>query len=110
MERRKKVIVAIVTGAALAAIGGGVVLASAGTGDERLRGSVYERATATALEFTSGGTVLEAEVGDDRAAYEVEIRMDDGSITEIELDEDFDVIGAQSEGYEGDAEDGEGGR
>ena len=52
-------------------------------------------AKAAALEFTGGGTVTEAEVGDDGAAYGVEIRLDDGSQVEVRLDETFTVIGTE---------------
>jgi hypothetical protein len=37
--------------------------------------------------------VLETEVGDDGAAYGVEIRLDDGSVVEVALDANFEVIG-----------------
>ncbi len=45
------------------------------------------------LTRTGGGTVIETETGDDGAAYSVEIRLADGAEVEVELDENFDVIG-----------------
>jgi len=56
-------------------------------------GTALDRATAAALEQTGGGTVTETEVGDDGAAYGVEVRLDDGSQVEVNLDENFNVIG-----------------
>ena len=73
---------------AVAVIGGGTGFAFAARGDDDkpLAGSTLDKATAAALEFTGGGTVVETEVGDDGAAYGVEIRLDDGSVVEVGLD------------------------
>jgi uncharacterized membrane protein YkoI len=61
--------------------------------EETLTGSPAERAAAAALEATGGGTVLEVEAADDPgAAYEVEVRGDDGSVSEVLLDEDYRVL------------------
>jgi uncharacterized membrane protein YkoI len=90
----------IVGGAlAVALIGGGtaVAVATAGHDDRALTGSDLERATAAALEYTGGGTVIETEVGDDGAAYGVEIRRDDGSVVEVSLDAKFNVIGDEAD-------------
>jgi hypothetical protein len=89
----------IVGGAlAVALIGGGAAIAVAGGGDDRpLTGSNLEKATAAALALTGGGTVIETEVGDDGAAYGVEIRRDDGSVVEVSLDTNFDVIGDETD-------------
>jgi hypothetical protein len=83
---------------ALAVVAGGAGFAIAGGGDEQpLTGSDLDEATAAALEHTGGGTVIETEVGDDGAAYGVEIRLDDSSIVEVALDESFQVIGEESD-------------
>ena len=37
--------------------------------------------------------MTETETGDDGAAYSVEVRMADGSQVEVNLDENFNVIG-----------------
>lgn len=84
---------------AIAVIGGGTgigVAASRGD-DEPLTGSALEKATAAALEHTGGGTVIETEVGDGGAAYGVEIRLDDGSVIEVDLDTNFNVIGQEGD-------------
>ncbi len=63
--------------------------------DQPLTGADLDHAKAAALEFTGGGTVTEAEVGDDGAAYGVEVRKDDGTQVEVRLDETFSVIGSE---------------
>lgn len=93
MDRRTKW---IASGAlAMAVIGGttGATVAAVGGDDQPLTGSTLERATAAALEATGGGTVVETEVGDDGAAYGVEVRLEDGTVVEVNLDKDFKVIG-----------------
>jgi hypothetical protein len=83
---------------AIALIGGGTGVAIAtGSQDQPLTGSALEKATAAALQHTGGGTVIEAEAGDDGAAYGVEIRLDDGRVVEIGLDANFQVIGQESD-------------
>jgi hypothetical protein len=83
----------------VAAIGGGTgvaVAASSGDDEEPLTGSTLDRAVDAALEET-GGTVTETEAGDDGAAYSVEVRLDDGSQVEVNLDENFTVIGEDAD-------------
>ena len=90
----------IVGGALVAAlIGGGTAIAvgTVGDDDQQLTGPDLERATAAALAHTGGGTVIETEVGDDGAAYGVEIRLRDGSVVEVSLDEDFRVLGEETD-------------
>jgi len=84
---------------ALAAIGAGAGIAAAtgGDDDQPITGTALDRATAAALEHTGGGTVTETEVGDDGAAYGVEVRLDDGSQVEVNLDENFNVIGQEAD-------------
>lgn len=94
---KRKLIIAVVAVLGLLGAGTGVVLASAGDDDRPLQGTALDRATAAALEHVGGGTVIETETGDDGAAYGVEIRKDDGSVTEVNLDENFKVIGAEAD-------------
>jgi uncharacterized membrane protein YkoI len=90
------------TGAAVAVVlvGGGTgvaVAATSGDDEEPLTGSTLDRAVDAALEETGGGTVVETEAGDDGAAYSVEVRLDDGSQVEVNLDQDFEVIGHEAD-------------
>jgi hypothetical protein len=81
----------------IATAGGGIAFATGAMpdDDQPLTGTTYELATRAALEFTGGGTVTETEVGDDGAAYEVEVRLSDGREVEVQLDKDFEVIGQE---------------
>jgi uncharacterized membrane protein YkoI len=95
MNRRNRLIALAVAVVAVAA-GTGIVIANGATDDDSpLVGSDLERATQAALAHTGGGTVIESEVGDDGAAYGIEIRLEDGSVVEVNLDADFNVIGSE---------------
>lgn len=96
MDKKKVAIVGITT-LVLAGAGTGAVLAGSGDDDKPLRGDALDRASTTALEYVGGGSVVETEVGDDGAAYGVEIRKDDGNVVEVNLDEDFNVIGSEQD-------------
>lgn len=65
--------------------------------DAPLRGTDLDRAVAVALEHIGGGEVTETEVGDDGAAYGVEIRQADGTQVEVNLNDSFDVIGSTAD-------------
>ena len=97
-----------IAGGALAAIvvvaGTSFTVATGGKdADTPLTGSDLKRAAAAALEHTGGGTVIDSEVGDDGAAYGIEIRLDDGTTVEVTLDARFNVVGSQpdDDGAEG---------
>jgi uncharacterized membrane protein YkoI len=83
---------------ALVVLGGGTAVAVATAADDRpLTGSTLDRARQAALAHTGGGTVIETEVGDDGAAYGVEVRLPDGSVVEVALDREFRVVGAEAD-------------
>jgi hypothetical protein len=84
------------------AIAGGV-----GDNDKPLTGSALEKATAAALAHTGGGTVVETEVGDDGAAYGVEVKLADGRTVEVELDEGFRVVGQANDDDGNNEQDGQ---
>ena len=108
MSRRLVLIVVLVL--ALAGLSTGIALATTGGGDAEtpLTGPALDKATTAALAQTGGGTVVETEVGDDGAAYDVEIRLADGSVVEINLDENFNVIGQEAVDDGAGGEDGQG--
>ena len=96
MSRRVLVIGVLVL--AVAALTGGLAIASGvGDDDTPLTGSTLAKASAAALAHTGGGTVVETEVGDDGAAYGVEVRLDDGRVVEVELDDNFALIGQEAD-------------
>jgi uncharacterized membrane protein YkoI len=94
--KRKFVLIGAVV-AVVGALSAGIAIAAAGDDEQPLTGSTLERATDAALAHTGGGTVVETETGDDGAAYNVEIQLDDGSQVEVNLDESFEVIGQEAD-------------
>lgn len=98
MKRRTTWIAAGVAAAAIAIGGVGLALANGGNdSDAPLTGTDLDRATQAALEHTGGGTVIESEIGDGGAAYSVEIKRDDGTVVEVQLDESFTVTGDEAD-------------
>lgn len=95
MQRRTRWIAA--AGLAVAVAGGLAAASADGDSDSELTGSTRDRAVAAALAATAGGTVLETEVGDDNAAYGVEVRLPDGRQVEVNLDKSFKVIGQEAD-------------
>jgi hypothetical protein len=96
MRRRMVVIAASVTAVAALAVGG-VAWATSGGDEAPLSGDAKTKAVDAALAHVGGGTVVETEAGDDGAAYGVEIRLDNGSVVEVALDESFAVIGEEAD-------------
>ena len=94
----KKKTIWIVAGAAAIVVLGGAGIAVAATDpfdqdNDRLTGTSLERASDAALAEVGEGTVTEAERSDDLDhAYTVEVRRDDGSDVDVELDDDFAVV------------------
>lgn len=103
---------ALIAGGALAlvVIGGTTGAAIVANDDDRpLTNSTLERASRAALDHTGGGTVIETEAGDDGAAYGVEVRLPDGRVVEVALDESFHVIGSTGDDDGGNDRDGDDG-
>jgi uncharacterized membrane protein YkoI len=103
MTKRTKLIVGAV--GAILVLGALAGFTIAADDEEPLTGSTYDRATEAALDHVGGGEVVETESGDGGAAYGVEVRRDDGSTVEVELDGNFDVIGTEEDDDEGEGED-----
>ena len=83
MPRKLVLIVAVVLAAG--AVTAGIAIASGAGGDDKpLTGSSLQKASAAALAHTGGGTVVETEVGDDGVAYDVEVRLANGRVVEVE--------------------------
>lgn len=106
MNKKTKLIIGAAAAVAVIGTATGVGIAS-GVDDTPLSGRALERASAAALEHVGGGTVTETEVGDGGAVYEVEVRLDDGSQVEVQLDKDFNVTGTEGDDDgAGDADEG----
>ena len=105
-KRSKKILITGAAAAALAAGGAGVALGGGGGDDDAtetpIAGSALDKASAAALAHTGGGTVSGTEVGDEESYYEVEVTLDDGSQTDVQLDRSFDVVGDEADDGEED--------
>ena len=107
MRTRNKLIAAGIAVAAVVGTGVGVVAAGGGDDSEPpITGSDLDRASAAALEETGEGRVTETEVGDEESYYEVEVTLDDGTQVDVQLDEDFHVVGSESDRGEDESEPG----
>jgi hypothetical protein len=65
--------------------------------DQAIGGTALDKASAAALKHTGGGQVTETEVGDEESYYEVEVTRSDGSQVDVQLDRDFNVVGASAD-------------
>lgn len=108
MDAKTRVLIAV--GAAVVVAGAAATVSLATGGDDLpLTGNELDRATAAALTHTGEGRVVESEAGEDgSAAYEVGVLLDDGSVVEVHLDENFVVIGSEADAESG-GESGESG-
>jgi hypothetical protein len=111
MERRTKLITA--AAAALAVVAGTGAAAVAATSDDDgsdkpITGDALDKASAAALAHTGGGRVTGTEDGDEESRYEVEVTLSDGTQVDVQLDENFHVVGGESDHEDGggDAEEG----
>ena len=62
--------------------------------DVPIMGPDLDRASRVALEYLGEGTVTETEIEDEESYYEVEITLDNGRQVDVQLDEDFNVVGS----------------
>ena len=98
----RKRIAMIIAGAAVVTAGTvGAAGALAGDDDAQDRpipASELGQAEKAALEETGGGKVTETEVDDEESTYEVEVTLEDGTQVDVQLDEDFQVVGTEGDG------------
>jgi len=111
MIRKKAGILA--TAAVAAVVGTGAAVA-AGTGgdddatDKPIPDSALAQAKKAALAETGGGRVTETEVNDEESKYEVEVTLKNGSQVDVQLDENFKVVGTKADGADDQGADNEG--
>ena len=93
MTNRTKVLLVGGLVAIGAVAGTSAAIASSDDAEPPITGDALVKASAAALDHTGGGTVTETEVGDEESYYEVEVTMDDGTQIDVQLDEQFNVVG-----------------
>lgn len=101
MRPTRKIIIGGAAAAVLVASAGTGIAVAGGSDDDEteqpISGRARDRAEAAALEHTGGGRVTGTEVGDEESRYEVEVTLDDGSQVDVQLDEDFAVVGSEGD-------------
>jgi hypothetical protein len=97
ITRRSGLIVGIAAALALGGAGAAIASADDDANDRPITGAELERATEAALAETGGGRVTATEVGDEESLYEVEVTLDSGEQVDVQLDEDFVVVGTEGE-------------
>ncbi len=66
--------------------------------DEQASGPRADAAARAAREAVGGGKVLEVEIADDgMSGFEVEVERPDGSYVEVNLDQELQVVGTESD-------------
>jgi uncharacterized membrane protein YkoI len=65
--------------------------------DIPITGPALDRASEVAINHLGGGTVTETEIEDEESYYEVEVTLDDGRQVDVQLDENFNVVGTESD-------------
>ena len=100
MKRKNAALAA--AAAAVIIVGGAGTAIAGGSGDDDasdrpIEGPALEEATKAALDETGGGTVTETELGDEESYYEVEVTLDNGDQVDVQLDEDFNVVGTKTD-------------
>jgi len=58
------------------------------------------RASEVAIAYMGGGTVTDTEIGDEESYYEVEVALDGGRQVDVQVDENFNVVGGAEDGTE----------
>jgi uncharacterized membrane protein YkoI len=101
MKQRTKIVVAATT-AVVAVVAVGIGVTAAATADDDatdtpITGDALAQASEAALAHTGSGRVTETEVGDEESYYEVEVTLDDGSQVDVQLDEQFAVVGSAAD-------------
>jgi hypothetical protein len=90
-------LIAVAAGVVATGTGGAALAAGATENDRPITGPALARASAAALAHTGSGRVTETEVGDEDSYYEVEVTMADGRQVDVQLDENFTVVGSAAD-------------
>ncbi len=101
MKTRTKAIIGAIAVVGASVTGAGLAFGTSSDDDDAndtpITGEALERASAAALAFTGEGTVTETEDGDEESRYEVEVTLEDGRQVDVQLDENFAVVGSEAD-------------
>jgi len=98
--RRKRIIIPTI--ATVAVVGAGATVWTA-TADDSVSGKERDRVTAAAVEAVGGGTAVEVETSDDPGvAYEVEVRTNDGTEVDVDLNDDLQPVAQERDADDAD--------
>jgi hypothetical protein len=92
----KRIIITSAIGLA-ATLGIAGIAVAAATGDDQeqpITGDALVKASEAAHAHTGEGRITGTEVGDEDSYYEVEVTLDDGRQVDVQLDEQFQVVGS----------------
>ncbi len=98
---------ALIAGVVIAAKTTSVVATDGDDAEPAITGEALQKASAAALAHTGGGRVTDTEVGDEESLYEVEVTLDNGKQIDVQLDENFNVVGDEVEDQSHDADEAE---
>lgn len=70
--------------------------------DVAITGNELQLASVAALKYIGEGRVTDTEIGDEDGNYEVEVTLNNGKQVDVHLDENFNVLGHESDGNEDD--------
>jgi hypothetical protein len=93
----------------VAAGGIGVAYAVSGDSEEQASGPEAEQAKSAALDAVGGGSVVgvERQDGDGPGVYEVEVKRDDGSQVEVQVNGSNRAVGTEADDDSGSGEENE---
>jgi hypothetical protein len=96
---RNKTKAVIAAGVVVAAgLGTAAAVAAGGDTDQPIQNkSDRQRAEEAAVRYVGEGRATETEEGDEESYYEVEVRRDDGSQIDVQLDRRFNVVGSSED-------------
>jgi len=94
-KKKAAVLGGVAVVAALGVAGAAIGSSDDDATEQPITGAALQKASDAALAETGGGTVTETEVDDEESKYEVEVTLPDGSQVDVQLDENFNVVGSK---------------
>jgi uncharacterized membrane protein YkoI len=91
---------AVIAAGVVVAAGAGTAAAVGAGGDTDKpiqKRSDRQKAEEAAVRYVGEGRATETEEGDEESYYEVEVRRDDGSQVDVQLDRRFNVVGSSED-------------